>query len=443
MKFDVVSVGSHQKRLEFSVPTEKVKAELDKAFNEVGLKARLHGFRPGKVPRPVLEARFGEQIRSDVASTLIQEGYAAALDAHKFEPVARPQVQDRGDLDVGADFRFTITVEVRPDVVLDQYTDLEVVYPPVDVKDEEIDAQVTSRLEGQARLVEVSDRGVVEGDLVLLELTARDGDTVVATEAGTMIRTAGDPYYKGVESLIIGAAIGEERSGEVAFAADARTESVAGKTLTTTVKVVSVQSSQIPELTDAVATDLGYEGGVEGMRLALRLNLQTSRDGMARNQARANLLQVLIDRNKFTVPSGMIESHLQMLMDELKLQQAYRGRDPERMRFSAEQMADLRLRAEFAAKGGLILEAVSKKEKIEITDVDLEGKYQELADQRGQTVEAIKGYFVKDNAVEELRARLLEEKSLDWLLERSKLVSEGTVPPMKSQFDVEGEAAGG
>jgi trigger factor len=139
----------------------------------------------------------------------------------------------------------------------------------------------------------------------------------------------------------------------------------------------------------------------------------------------------------------MIESHLQMLMDELKLQQAYRGRDPERMRFSAEQMADLRLRAEFAAKGGLILEAVSKNEKIEITDVDLEGKYQELADQRGQTVEAIKGYFVKDNAVEELRARLLEEKSLDWLLERSKLVSEGTVPPMKSQFDVEGETAGG
>jgi FKBP-type peptidyl-prolyl cis-trans isomerase (trigger factor) len=126
----------------------------------------------------------------------------------------------------------------------------------------------------------------------------------------------------------------------------------------------------------------------------------------------------------------MIDQHLEMLIEELKLQQAYRGRDPRRVTFSEEQLADLRIRGEFAAKGGLILDYVAKKEGLAITDADLESKYLELADQRGQTVEAIRGYFVKDDAVEELRARLMEEKTLDWLLENSKLLtSDNDTPP--------------
>jgi trigger factor len=218
---------------------------------------------------------------------------------------------------------------------------------------------------------------------------------------------------------------------------------IGGRELDVTAKVVSIQANAVPELDDTMATELGYEGGVEGMRTALRLQLQQSREGAARNQARANLLQVLIATNPFAVPDAMIDSHLQMLMEELKLQQAYRGRDPRRINFSPEQIADLRMRAEFAAKGGLILNYVSEKESLAVTDADLELKYQELADQRGQTVEAIRGYFVKDDAVEELRARLLEEKTLDWLLERAKLVTTATTAaPLASEpsaDDVQGE----
>lgn len=426
MKIDVFAVGSYQKRLEFAVPPGTVKEELDTAFRDVSRRARIDGFRRGKVPRQVLEMRFGPQIRNDVATALIQKGYNSALEEHKFEPVSRPQVSDRGEISGDDEFRFTITVDVKPVVELRTYTGLEVVYPVVEVSDEELAAVVKSRLEGQAKLTEVTDRPVKAGDMVIVELTAKDGETVVAQEPGTMIRTEADPYYPGVEALIIGAAVGEEKSGKVAFSADARTETVAGKELDVTIKVVSIQANEIPALTEEIATEMGYEGGVEGMNTALRLQVQQQREGVARNQARANLLQVLINANPFIVPDAMIESHLQMLIEELKLQQAYRGRDPRRIQFSQEQMDDLRIRADFAAKGGLILDYVSKKEDLKVTDDDLEAKYLELADQRGQTVEAIKGYFVKDNAVEELRARLLEEKCLDWLLERAKIVTSAT-----------------
>lgn len=423
MKVDVESVGSFQKRITLTVPPERVSGELDKAYKQLARRVRLHGFRPGKAPRRVLEARFGPQIEADVAQELIQAGWRHALDNNDLQPVSAPNLADSGAVKSKEGFNFTITVDVRPDVELEAYTGLDVAYPKVEVASDEVDAAIKARLEGEAKLEEVSDRAVAQGDMALVELTVTDGDTEVAKEMGTMIRTDSDPYYPGIEALVIGAEVGKEVSGDVQFAETARTEAVAGRELPVTLKVLSIQTYTVPELDDALAEKLGFEGGADGMRTALEGQLREQRDMLARNQARANLLEKLIEVNKFDVPSGMIEQSLSMLVEELKMQQAFRtGRDPRTIHFGDAQMADLRIRAEFAAKSALILEYVGKKETLEVTDADLEAKYQELADQRGQTVEAVKGWFTKDNAVDELKDRILEEKTLDWLLERANLV---------------------
>jgi trigger factor len=423
MKVDVVSTGSFQRKLEVAIPADQVREALDRAYRDLSNRARLPGFRKGKVPRKVLEAKFGPKVEYDVANSLIQEGYSHGVNEHNLEPVGRPQLQDSGAINAASEFRFTITVDVKPQVEVQTYTGLEVVYPAVEVSADDLDRSVRARVESQAKLSEVSDRPAQKGDLALVELKITDGETAVASEPGTMLRTEADPYYPGVEALVIGLSVGGEASGKVSFPDSARVDSVKGRELDVTVKVLSIQALEVPTLTDELAGELGYEGGVDGMRAAIDQQIRENREAMARNQARANLLQALINANTFEVPGGMVDQHLDMLMEELKLQQAYRGRDPRSVRFSPEQIADLRVRAEFAAKGGIILEYVSKTEKLEVTDSDLEAKYRELADQRGQTVEAIRGYFVKDGAVEELRSRLLEEKTLDWLLERAKITS--------------------
>ncbi|MFT4627852.1 MAG: trigger factor [Myxococcota bacterium] len=423
MKVDVASAGSYERHLQITIPAGDVKVELDRAFRKLAGQVRMRGFRAGKAPRRVLEARYGAQVRSDVASQLIQDSYTAALRDHELDPIGQPRLEKSSDLAVSGDFQFTIAVDVRPEIELDAYKGLDVVYPRVEVSDAEIDAAVAQRLAGQARLTEVTDRPVEAGDAVLTELVVRDGEDEVAREPGTMIRTDGDAYYAGIESLLVGMSVGDEKEGEVTFLADAKAEGLAGRALTASVKVHSVQANAIPELDDAVAEELGFEGGAEGMRGALQLQLQERRNELARNQARANALEVLIEANQFDVPSGMVDSSLEMLTEELKLQTAYRnGRDPRTITFSEAQMADLRNRAVFAAKAGLILECVAKGESIEVVDADLDRKYEEMAEQRGQTVEAVRGYFMKEDAVQELRDRLLEEKTLDWLLENSNLV---------------------
>jgi trigger factor len=442
MNIEIIADGSYRRTLQVVVPASTVDKQLEDAYRSLGRQARLKGFRPGKTPLKVLESRFGPQIASDVAADLIQQAYSTAIEQHELEPVSRPSVDRATDPRRGVDFAFSISVEVKPSVQLQTWTGRDVVYPSADVSDAELDAAVARRLSDSKRLVEVTDRAVGADDQVMVELHVFDGDTEVATEPGTMVRTAGDAYYRGVESLLVGLSVGEEREGEVAFAANARVEAVAGRTLRVRAKVVSIQTFQVPELTDALAEELGYEGGADGMKLAIRGELQAGRDELARNQARANLLQVLIDANTFDVPPGMVDQQLEVLLHELRLQQAYRGIDPRQVHFSPAQLADLRMRSEFAVKGGLILDFVSKHEQIEVSDEDVERKYQELADERDQDVSVIKSYFESRGEVDDLRARLLEEKSLDWLLERANIVAAPEpAPEPQGTADDDGDAA--
>jgi trigger factor len=417
MNIDLVTVGSYERKLVIVVPAGTVKSELDSQYRTLGRQVRLRGFRKGKAPRKVLEQRFGPQVRDDVANELVQRGYTDGLANHSLVPVSRPSVE-RGELVMGTPFEFTITVEVRPEPAIETYTGVEVVFPKYEVGDDEIDRGVRAKLESQTRLVEVTDRAVARGDMVMVELSAKDGDEEVASEPGTMIRSEADPYYSGIEDFLVGLESGAEKTGKVTFADDARTAAVAGRELDVTVRVLSVQANEVPDLTDELAVELGHADAA-ALRAAVVDELAKGRSELAKNQARANLLQVLIDANDFDVPGGMVEEQLQNLLNELRIQEVYRGRDPRGLSYTEPQLADLRMRARFAVKGGIILDYVRKAENLEVTDDQIEAKYQELADERGQTVEAIRGYFSGDDAVEELRERLLEEKTLDWLLDRA------------------------
>ncbi len=421
MSVQVETVSPVQKRLSFVVEGSEVSRRIDQAYKVLGARVNIPGFRRGHVPRKVLEQRFAKNVQGDVASDLINLRFReAALD---LEILGQPELE-RGELVPGTDFTFAVLVQVRPEVEVSGYKGLKVEFPAVTVSEEQIDAMVKGRLAQQARLTEVTeDRAVAAGDLVLTEVTLLEDGQEKTIESGTMINTAGDRYYGGLEALLVGTAKGATNQGSVTFGDAVLMPGVRGRTVDVRVKVLGIQVSQVPELTDAVAAELGYEGGVDAMRAALRMDAETRENEGARNLARVNLLQQLTNANPVQVPPAMTEGHLQLLLEELRIQAAYRGRDPRSLRYSDAQMDDLRQRAEFAARSSLILEAVAKVESIAVTDADLEAKYQEIADQRGQRVEAIRGYFKKDNAVEELRKRLLEERTLEWLLEASELVA--------------------
>lgn len=424
MSFAIEQVTPVQKRLRFTVPGAEVSQKLDAAFRNLANRVKIPGFRPGKVPRKVLEDRYGKQLRSEVAGELMNMKFQGAASSIDF--LGQPSVEESGELGTG-DFNFSITVQVKPEVELNTYLGLKIRYPLSPVTDAAVDADIARRLASHARLVDApASRAVEAGDLVLTEI--KDGDTVL--EAGTMVNTANERYWPGIEALVIGLKKGKSKTGEITIAESSAVAANRGRTFKATVTVLGVQVQEVPALSDESATAAGYEGGAEAMRAAIRMELETTANDAARNQARIHLLQTLVGSHEVTVPSALTEKNLKLLLEELGVQAAYKGRDPRSIRYSEAQIADLRVRAEFAAKAGLILESVARKEGIAITEEDMDRKYQEIADMRGQRVEAIRGYIQKDGAVADLRKHLLEERALDWVLERSDLdyVTEGAEP---------------
>lgn len=419
MSVQVDQISAFQKRLQFTIPGAEVSKKLDEAFRTLAHRVRLPGFRPGKAPRRILEARFGKQLRQEVASDLINFKFREAAQDLVF--LGQPEV-DKADIHDGQDFTFAITVQVKPEIAVEGYQGIKVDYPVAEVDEGAVEALVQRRLAGQSRLVVVEeDREVRAGDVVMAEVVALldDGERVI--EQGTMLNATQDRYYPGAEALVRGLKKGGSATGKVTIGDSNSLPEKKGQSVEVRVTVSEIQASEVPELTDAIAAELGYEGGVAGMRGALRMEEEGRANEAARNVARVNLLRALIDANPIDVPPAMVDSHVGLLKEELRIQAAYRGRDPRSIRYSDAEEADLRERGLFAARSALLLEAVSRLESIAVTDDDLEAKYQEIADLRGQRVEAIRGYFKKDNAVEELRKRLLEERTLEWLLEQAEL----------------------
>ncbi|NOY24310.1 MAG: trigger factor, partial [Oligoflexia bacterium] len=410
-----------RRRLRFTVPADHVRSELDTAYSGLKKRARIPGFRPGKATRKVLEARFGKQVTSDVSARLIEQAFReAALD---LDVAGQPALEEQGPVTSSAELTFVIGVDIKPQVELSDYRGLRVAYPAVEVRDVDVDAAVNRLLQGQSRIAEVTqDRPVELGDRVLAALKLTAGDEVLADDAGTMILTQGERFYPGVETLLLGLKKGDKKSETVSIDASSQIEKLQGQEVLAEVEVLGMQTMVVPELSDDLAAELKYEGGAEGMRAALRMRLQEQADEASRNEARVALLQQLVVANGFAVPEGMIDEQFQALVEELKVRRAYAGQDPRSIRFTDAEVSDLRGRALFAARASVILSAVARQEGIEVADGDLDAKIAEIAESRGQQVEAIRAYLQREQAFDVLRTRIMEEKTLEWLLEASELV---------------------
>ncbi len=435
----IEQISNMERKLTFSVPANEVKAELERHYKTLQKKVRLPGFRPGKAPRKMLMKRFGDKVSADVANVFLQKTFQAEIQGMDF--FGTPRVETEG-VELGKDFEYCFILEVEPEFELTQYKDVDVVYPKSEVAQELVDADITAALAGQASLAEVTEkRAVKEGDMVLAELEITEDKEVLHAHAGTMINVGDETFYKGLDTALVGRKkSGRNFNTDVTFADDAQCAEVAGKTARAKVKILAIQEMQVPELSDEVAESLGYAGGAEGMKAAVRAKRQEGVDSAARNQARANLLQKLVELNVFDVPAGLTDQFLQALMQELRVQQMYQGKDPRKVTFSDAQVEDLRGRASFAAKASLILKKVAEVESIGVDDADMEARVQEIADARGQAVEAIKGYLAKEDATQELRDRLLEEKTLDWLLEQSNLQDEAPAAGAEEEVEAKPKA---
>ncbi|MGE4093195.1 MAG: trigger factor [Candidatus Binatia bacterium] len=426
MKVYIESVSPVQKKINFEIPPDRVQEEIEKAYLTFQHSARIKGFRAGKVPRPLLERHFGEQVAAEVGSHLIEETYWKALQEHSLLVVSDPQfVTER--LVAGQPFRYTATVEVRPEITIAKYEGLEVEKRTHKVADEEVDNALAHLAESFAQLHPVVDRDKVEeGDVVTLDYAASLGGRPLAGLQGKerMIEIGKEAVFPGFQEKLIGVKKLEtvqfslplpERSDGEDLKSPAE-ERVAAFRVT----VLDIARKEVPVLDDEFAKDHGECATLSDLKEKIRQDLQKAADQRADNQVQEALLSRLLEENEFDVPPSLVREQMRHMLTESGVIQP--GTDF----VDSEAALPAKIREEFAAyarkqvRSVFLLDALVTQIGIAIGDEELQEKIDEIVASVGMERKAqVEAFYQREENRRALLTRLLQNKSLQTVAEKA------------------------
>jgi trigger factor len=422
MKAAVEEINSVKKKITIEIDPDSVANEMDKAIKDVARKAKIPGFRPGKAPKNVVQKHYGEEVRSEVMNRLISDSYLTAVREHKLNPVGMPQIEDMTPLARGSSLSYTATVEVRPNIQLGAYDGIEVKEQALAVTDEELKQTLDRLREMYAQLEVVEGQALAKDHTAIIDFAGfHDGKPIEGAEAADhMLAIGSGTLVPGFEEQLIGMRKGETREIQVTFPADYSNKEIAGKDARFTVTLKEVKKKILPELDDEFAKDTVGNATVDELKARVREDLEArKRDELGAAQ-REELMTKLVDAHAFEAPPGMVEHELQAMARQQVARFARQGMDVKSfdVKKFRERNRDLAVQR---VKGMLLLEEIAEKEKIIVSDQELSASIAAMAKSAGQTADAVRKYYgSQDGDLENLRASLMQEKTLGLLLSRAQ-----------------------
>ena len=422
IKIDVEDLSSTKKRLQIEVPGEVVSKEIDSAYRKLSKKAKVKGFRPGKVPRTILERYYGDYVHNEVMSTLISDTYVKAISEKDIKPVSQPTI-DNGTLEEGKAFEYSATVEVKPDVDVKDYLGLQLQGRKVHVAKGDVDKRLRELQDLHAQLVtEEKRKKIREGDFVVIDYEGSSDGRPFEGSGGKdlMLHIGSGGFVPGFDERLIGAQRDDEREVEMTFPEDHPT--MAGKQAVFRVKVKEIKKKVLPKLDDEFAKDIGEFKDLKELKARIREDLKREGGESAKRDVERQLVEKLIERNSFDVPRSMVEGQIDYFVADTKIRLASQGVDLKDVRIDEGKLRkDFEEAALKRVKQGLILEKISALEGISAEDEEVTERLREISLRTNQNLEKVRGYYQKGDRMEDLRARIVEEKTVDFLLKRSSI----------------------
>ena len=440
MQVKVESLSKIKKKINFEIPADRVGAEIDKAFEEIRKRANIKGFRKGKAPRTYIEKHYSAMMEQDVLKSLVQDTYFKALHEEKLFPVAHPLIES-DDLKKGEPFKYSATVEIYPEVKIEEYAGLEVVKEQY-VEDEEIVVRrIEEMRENMAQLKPVEEeRPVAKGDFLTIDFKGFLGG--IPFENGSaedfQLELGAGRFIPGFEEQIIGQKLGEEKSITVTFPEDYNSKDLAGKEATFAVTVKEIKVKELPALDDDFAKAIGEFETIDQLRAKIAEMHEKQEKQRIEADLRDRAIKAFIAKNPLEIPEALVEKQLQIMLDSTKKRLDLEKLSLEMMGLDdAGYKTRFRDTAEVQVKGALLLDALAEQEGIKVEDNELDEKIKETAEQRNQQYETLKQFYEQnENARENLRDQLKENKVFAFLLERAKITE---VPRKEIEAKPEGD----
>ena len=414
-----------KKKLLVEIEPEEVSKKLNETYKELNQRAKVQGFRPGKVPRRILEAYYGAQVAEDVARDLVKETLPKAVEETKTFPLTFPAVENE-ILKEGQGFKYSAVMEVKPEFELKDYIGLEVEKETIHVTDQDVQKHLEEIRKANGKLNPVGEaRGIKENDYVIIDYEGFQGATPIEgiKAENFLLRVGSDEFHQDFEKALIGHQAGDMIHIHVKFDDTYYHAGLAGKEVDFKVKVTEIKELELPELNDDFAKNLGADfNDLGGLKEKIREELIAREKKRVEKEMKRRLLKKISDRVDFELPECLIESEIDYGISSLRSNFVRMGSTLEKAGLKQERLREeFRPASKRRVKELLILGEIARQNDLTVDDTEVEDGFREMAVSMSQDPQVLRRYYEANQLLDSFKERLLEEKTLNYLIKGAKI----------------------
>lgn len=410
------------------VDAEQLEEGLQKAYLKVVKEVSLPGFRKGRVPRQLLEARFGTEILyQDAIEYIVPLAYEEAVKQLEIVPIAQPTF-DIDEINIGEAFTFKARIPVKPEVILGDLEGIEISVPAFEVTDQDVENRINDMQTRYAQLVvKADDEAAVNGDTVYHDFEGFIDGVPFAGGKGENypLELGSNTFIPGYEEQVVGVKTGEEKDVTVKFPEDYQSEELAGKEAVFTIKVNKIETKQIRDLDDSFVQEVSEFETVEELRGSIKQNLLEQAEGRKRDLMRQELLNQALQRCEIPVAEAVVKEHADIMLRQFEYRMNSQGLDLNQyLQITGSSIDKLREslypEAETKVKYDFLLEKLVEEKGIEVSDEEINKHIEEVANNTGLSIEDARERL--EEIMEGVTMQLKVDKAIDYLLDKAIII---------------------
>lgn len=409
-------ISECQREIEMEIPATEASEEFNRIVSRFSQRAKVRGFRPGKVPKEMVKRMYANDIQESLISTLVPKALDAQLKSHSLNPVDSPVIQDI-EYKEGDPLRVRLRMEVWPEFNLPPYKKLEVNKRSVDITAKDVEESLRRLQEQAAQYEPVQGRGVRDRDYVVVELSSRDMKTHKAFPKEKLVILAGHAENEKVlNKNLLDMKPGEEKTFSIPYGQDHANKRLAGKEIEYTLKILEIKQKELPAIDDDFAKGLGEYKGLEDLKEQIKKEIERSKEQELRQEIADELLKKISEKVTIELPPSAVQRESSRILRKIlssQPQASLSKKEVEKLSVETEK------RAQTSLKENLILTQIADAEKIQVSEDELSEEMKAIAKANRVPLAQVIQTVNKQGKREELRSSLRLRKAVDFLIDNA------------------------
>ncbi len=421
MQSNLETLGPLERRLNVTIPQEKIETEVESRLKRLARTAKIHGFRSGKVPLKIVSQQYGPQVRQEVMGDELQKSFGEAVVEQKLRVAGYPRFEAKQVTENTSQFEFSATFEVYPDITLSNFETVSIEQPEMQVSDTDINKAIEI-MRKQRTEYNIVERPVLDGDRINIDYHGViDGAEFDGNSANNFLLVLGEgQLLKDFEEQMIGMTKGQSKTFEVTFPENYHVQMIAGKTVLFEAKLNSVEEPILPELNAEFAKSLGItDGDTNKMHTEVQKNLEREVAKRIKIRVKEKVMQALLDTITIDTPKSLVTLELDRLMQSARDDLKERGMKVKDVPLPTDLFQE---QAQRRVNLGLIMAELVKTHDLQAKPEQVRTLVEDFAQSYENPVEVVKLHYSSKERLNEAESAVLEDNVVAWVLERAKVV---------------------